>query len=155
MRRERRGRRCSCSSYLKMKQNTILPSRIPLQLLTPFSPYLDCQVLYSYLSAATSPPHRTTLTEDWTWPLIFPDGSQWLLDTNCMLLIETLLHVFLGCRSKDFLLPTPSSISVSYTGFSFSSCLFMKIFPQGSILDTHLMFCSFLFSLALISSYHC
>lgn len=143
--------------------NTILLSYMPLWLLTPLFPYLDCQVFYPYLSAALSPPHITHSLKTGHGPLpslkahngffgAKSHGLFSLLDTiDHMLLVETLLSLqFFGVTPLIFL-SAPSSISVSFSGFSFFSCLFMKIFPQGSILGSHLMFCS-LFLLLLISS---
>lgn len=100
-------------------------------MLTPFSPSLDCQVLYPYLCAATSPPHINILTEDWTRPLtprrltmaslvLSPTDSSvflTLLTTGFLLKLYS-PSIFLVSLLWFFLLSTPHSIPVSLAGFS-------------------------------------
>lgn len=100
-------------------------------MLTPFSPYLDCQVLYPYLCAATSPPqiNISLKTEHVPSPPLkahngfFGAKSHRPLSLsdiiNHMPLVENLFSFhFFGVTPLIFLLSTPRSIPVSFVGFS-------------------------------------
>ena len=129
---------------------------LPLQLLAPFPPYLSCQVLgESYLTAATPPPPTSGLTQEWVWSLHLP--RRWkapsgllgakphrlfsLLDTtDHRLFVETpLSRDLFAVTLRVFLLLALRFISVSSEGFSFSTCLFMKMSLSGFHLGVSLL----------------
>ena len=129
---------------------------LPLQLLAPFPSYRSCQVLgESFLTAATSPQPTSGLRQEWMWSLLLP--QRWkahsgllgakphrlfsLLDTtDHTLFVETpLSRDLFAATLRVFLLLTLSFISVSSEGFSFSTCLFMKMSLSGFHLGVSLL----------------
>lgn len=120
---------------------------LPLQLLTPFPPYLSCQVLgESYLVGATSPSSTSGLMQKWMWSLHLP--RRWKACSGLLVLNPVDFSVLLTLPITRFSLELPSPeisllslfrfssyllcfISVSSERFSFSAYLFMKISLPG------------------------
>lgn len=119
---------------------------LPLHLLTPFPPYLSCQVLGdSYLVGATSPSSTSGLFQ---MDVVPPPSRRWKARSRLLVLNPMDFSVFLTLPITRFSLELPSPeisllslfrfssyllcfISVSSERFSFSAYLFMKISLPG------------------------